>query len=252
VTFALIEGPVRAGPLVFAAAAAGAVAMVAFVVIERRVSHPMLPFEVFRSSQFTGANLTTFAVYGALGGALFLIVLQLQLSLDYSALEAGTSLLPVTVLLLVLSPTAGAVAQRIGARWPMTVGPFVAAVGLLLFGRVEPGTRYATTVLPAAVVFGLGMAITVAPLTNAVLSAVSGSHAGVGSGVNNAVARFAGLVAVAVLPALTGIDTGDATSLSDGFRVAMFVSAGACAVGGVIAAITVRRSATTPLERLPR
>jgi EmrB/QacA subfamily drug resistance transporter len=239
VTYALIEGPVRPGPWVFVLGVVGVVAIGAVVVIEQRVERPMLPFAVFRSRRFSGANATTFAVYGALGGALFLIVLQLQLSLGYSALEAGTSLLPVTVLLLVLSPTAGAIGQRVGPRLPMTIGPLVAAVGLLLFTRVRPGAHYATTVLPAATVFGLGLAITVAPLTNTVLSAVSSRFAGAGSGVNNAVARLAGLLAVAVLPALSGFDTTDTTTLTDGFVVAMRISAVLCVAGASIAACTV-------------
>src|SRR5207302_5244156 len=175
-------------------AVAGAVVLGVFVVLERRRPEPMLPPAVFRSRQFSGANLTTFAVYAALGGALFLVVLQLQVSLGYSALAAGSALLPVTVLMLALSARAGALAQRTGPRLPMTVGPMVVAAGMLLFRRVVPGASYASAVLPAAVVLGLGLSITVAPLTAAVLAAVEERHLGVGSAVNNAVARVAGLV----------------------------------------------------------
>jgi Na+/melibiose symporter-like transporter len=202
----------------------------------------MLPLGLFRSQQFSGANGTTLAVYAALGAALFLLVLHLQTVLGYSALEAGTALLPVTVLMLLLSSRAGALAQRIGPRIPMTVGPFVCAIGMLLFGRVEPGTSYGATVFPAAVVFGLGLSATVAPLTAAVLGAVEERRVGVASGVNNAVARFAGLLAVAVLPGLVGLaDAGDDAARTDAFVRAMQYSAVLCAAGGLIAFATVRR-----------
>jgi hypothetical protein len=141
---------------------------------------------------------------------------------------------------LLLSARMGALAQRIGPRLPMTVGPLVVAFGLLLFTRVEPGQSYLGAVLPGALVFGLGLAITVAPLTSAVLAAVDDHHLGVGSGVNNAVARVAGLLAVAVLPAVAGIDTGSAAGVSDGFTTAMVVAAVLCAAGGGVAFVTVR------------
>lgn len=238
--YALIEGTVEVNPSVIVAAIVGAGALVAFVVVEGRVRQPMLPLEVFRNRQFTGANLTTLAVYTGLGGATFLLTLQLQLGLGYSALEAGASLLPVTVLMLALSARAGALAQRVGPRLPMTVGPLVVALGLVLFARIEPGASYATTVLPAAVVFGLGLAFTVAPLTAAVLGAVDDHHLGVGSGVNNAVARVAGLLAVALLPAVAGLDTSSPEGVTGGFGRAMVVAAGVCAAGGLIAFVTVR------------
>ncbi len=201
----------------------------------------MLPLEVFRSSQFSGANLTTFAVYAALGGALFLLTLQLQISLGYSALEAGISLLPLTLMMLFFSSRSGALAARIGPRLQMTVGPVVAGLGLMLLVRVEPGTHYWTTVFPAVLVFGAGMTFTVAPLTAAVLAAVEDRHVGVGSGVNNAVARLASLVAVAVLPAVVGIDTGDPPTINAGFGAAMWISGIVAVVGGGIAFATIRR-----------
>jgi Na+/melibiose symporter-like transporter len=197
---------------------------------------------VFRSSRFTGANLTTFAVYAGLGGALFLVVLRLQVSLGYSALEAGASLVPMTGIMLVLSPRAGALGQRIGPRIPMTVGPLVAGGGLLLFGRLSPGDSYLAGVLPAVVLFALGMSLTVAPLTAAVLASVDESHTGLASGVNNAVARLAGLLAVAVLPALAGIATDESlgASLASGYATALRICAGICAAGGVVAFVLVR------------
>src|SRR5205085_8359322 len=183
------------------AASAGVAALVAFVVVERRSRRPMLPLEIFRSRQFTGANLTTLAVYAALGGTLFLLILELQLVLGYSALEAGASMLPVTMIMLLLSARMGALAQRIGPRWPMTVGPLVVAAGLVLLAQVGAGDGYLSGVLPGVVVFGLGLSATVAPLTAAVLASVEDAHMGVASGVNNAAARVAGLLAVGSLPA---------------------------------------------------
>lgn len=237
VTFALIEGPARgwsdAGTI--AAAAAGLVALVAFVRVERTHPDPMLPFGIFRSRQFSGANAATLLVYFALSGAMFFLVIELQRELGYSALEAGAALIPTTILLMLLSSRAGALASRIGPRLPMTLGPLVAAAGLAWMTTIAPGTSYATGILPAVVVFGLGLALTVAPLTTAVLAAVPQEHAGIGSGVNNAVARVAGLLAVALLPAVArGVD------FTDGFRRATWIAAGMCALGGVASWITIR------------
>jgi len=224
------------------ATAAGLALLAGFVGHERRSPGPMLPPSLFASAQFTGANLVTLAVYAGLGGAFFLVVVNLQLVLTYSALEAGTALLPVTVLLLVLSSRAGALAQRIGARLPMTVGPLIVAVGLLLLGEVDGSDRYLSGVLPAAVVFGLGLAITVAPLTAAVLAAVDEHHLGVGSATNNAVARLAGLLAVAVLPSAAGVAIERAgPDGMPGYPAAMRIAAGLCVVGAAVAAATIRR-----------
>jgi EmrB/QacA subfamily drug resistance transporter len=200
IAYALIEGNTTAP--VLGVAAVGVIALIAFFVIEARKRAPMLPLGLFRIAQFAGANATTLAVYAALGGAFFLIAVELQTALGYSAIETGAAFVPITVLMLLLSPRFGALSQRIGARIPMTVGPFVVGVGLVLFARIEPGAHYATTVLPAAIVFGLGLSITVAPLTAAVLGAVETERAGIASGVNNAVARVAGLLAIAVLGAI--------------------------------------------------
>jgi EmrB/QacA subfamily drug resistance transporter len=245
-SYALIEG--RAG---IVPGIAGAMALVAFFLYERSATDPMLPPSIFRSAQFTGANLTTFAVYGAFGGALFLVVLRLQVSLGYSPLAAGASLVPFTVLMLVLSPSAAQLAQRIGPRWPMTAGPLVSTAGLALFARVGPGSGFATTVLPAVVVFGLGMTLTVAPLTATVLASVDDEHAGVASGVNNAVARLSGLLAVAVLPSLAGIGgTSLGAGLRHGYAAAMWISAGVCAAGAVASFLLVRDA--VPVEAVVR
>ena len=242
VAYALIEGTAAVTVDVVAAGALGVLALVAFLVVERRVASPMLPLELFRSRQFSGANVVTVAVYAALAGLSFLLVLHLQLVLGYTALEAGAALLPVTALLLLLSARAGALAQRVGPRWPMTAGPLLVAAGLLLVALFGPGDRYVAHLLPGLVVLGLGLALTVAPLTAAVLAAVEDRHVGVGSGVNNAVARVAGLLAVALLPGIVGLDivAPDAGAASDGFALGMRLCAAACVAGAVLAFTTIR------------
>ncbi|MGH9039436.1 MAG: MFS transporter [Acidimicrobiia bacterium] len=251
-TYALIEGPARGGVLPAAAGVIGLLGLVAFLAIERRVANPMLPLDLFRSPQFTGANLTTFAVYFGLGGAIFLLVLHLQLSLGYPALQAGASLLPFTVIMLVLSARIGHLARRTGPRLPMTAGPLMTGAGLMLMARVGPGDAYLGAVLPAVAAFGLGMTITVAPLTSAVLAASDERNVGVASGVNNAVARLAGLVAVAVLPALTAIDPENPATVAAGFPEAMWVCAAACAAGGVAAFLTIRTAVPVkPVSQTP-
>jgi EmrB/QacA subfamily drug resistance transporter len=246
VTYALIEGPSPGtAPLVTTVAGiVGVAGLAAFVVFERESQHPMLPVDIFASRQFTSANLVTVAVYAALGGIFFLLAVDLQQSLHYSPVAAGASLLPVTAIMLVFSSRAGALAQRIGPRIPMTVGPVLVAVGLLLMRRINPGGTYVADVLPAVVVFAGGLSLTVAPLTATVLAAVDDRRAGVASGVNNAVARAASLIAVAVLPALAGI-TGSAyrvpRALTAGFHRACLITAGLCLVGAVIAWMGVRK-----------
>jgi EmrB/QacA subfamily drug resistance transporter len=240
--YGAIEGPAGEGGLALAVGAVGAALLVAFVVIELHSSDPMLPLGLFRSTQFTGANLTTLAVYGGLGAATFLVVLELQLAIGYSPIAAGASLLPLTIITLLLSPRAGALAQRIGPRLPMTVGPIVVGLGLLLYVRIAPGASFWTDVLPGSVVLGLGLACTVAPLTSTVLGAVDDEHVGVASGVNNAVARLAGLLAVAVLPGAVGLDVAaDVEAVTEGFHRAMMVSAVLCFLGGAIAFATIRK-----------
>lgn len=240
--FALIEGPGQGftSPFVLSGLVIGLAAIVAFPLVERRIAQPMLPLEIFSSRQFTGANLVTFVVYAALIGAMFLLGIHLQLTLGYSALEAGAAFFPITVLMMLLSPRAGQLSQRFGPRWPMTLGPLIMAIGLLLAARVEPGATYVGVVLPAAIVLGLGLAVTVSPLTAAVLAAVDEGHAGVGSGVNNAVARLAGLVAIAVLPLASGLGSG--ATLTEGYQRSMLISALGCGLGGLLAYATIRRS----------
>jgi len=201
----------------------------------------MLPLGLFRSRQFSGANAVTLAVYFALGGATFLLVLQLQRVLGYSPLAAGAALTPITVLLLVFSPVAGKVASRIGYRVPMTVGPIVAGLGVALLAPIGPGSSYLAALLPGIVVLGIGLAATVAPLTTAVLAGAEERHAGIAAAVNTAIARLAGLLAVALLPLVAGIGGTDAASLAGGFARAMWICAIVCAAGGGLALATLRR-----------
>ncbi|KWX01199.1 major facilitator transporter [Carbonactinospora thermoautotrophica] len=251
-TYGLIEGPVRgwASPSTLAALALGVTGLVAFVVVEARSPAPMLPLGIFRSGQFSAANIVTFAVYSALGGALFLLPIQLQQVAHYTPLAAGAALLPVTAIMLLLSSRSGALAVRIGPRLQMSLGPVISAIGLALLARVDADSGYVTEVLPAMTVFGFGLATTVAPLTWTVLESAPAEHAGVASGINNAVARAAGLIAVAVLPAAAGItreDYLDPAAFTTGFRVAVLIAAATCALGGLLAAVTIRR----PLEGVP-
>jgi EmrB/QacA subfamily drug resistance transporter len=243
-TYALIaagEGFARAD--VLGAAAAGVAGGVGFVVRERRAAEPMLPLGLFANRQFSGANLSTLAVYGALGGSSLFLVLQLQTTLGYDATGAGAAMLPAILLITVLSPTAGTLAARIGPRLPMTVGPLVVAVGALLLAGVDGSGPYVLEVLPGSLLQGLGMAITVTPLTATVLAAAPDALAGVASGVNNAVARAAQLLAVAALPVavgLSGDDYAEPLTFTAGYRVAMVVCAVAFAVGGAVSWLTIR------------
>ena len=240
-TYASIAGGEQgADPLVVATGVAGVLALAAFVWVERTSDHPLVPPALFASRQFTVANVVTFLVYGALAAVLFLLVLHLQVVVGYSPLAAGTSLLPMTLLMLVLSARSGALAARIGPRLQMTAGPLIAAVGVLLMFRIGPGSSYVTDVLPAVGLYGLGMVTLVAPLTATVLSSAPRAHAGAASGVNNAVARAAGLLAVAVVPPIAGL-TGNvyrnADAFADGFHMAIWIGAGMLAAGGLLSAV---------------
>ena len=253
-TYGLIEGPATGwtSPAVTGSLIAGVVLLGQFLLVESRAAEPLLPLGLFASAQFTAANAVTFVVYGALGGVLFLTPVALQEVAGYSPLASGAALLPVTMIMLAFSARSGSLAVRIGPRLQMSAGPCIVAAGVLLLVRLAPDGNYLTEVLPAVVVFGVGLAVTVAPLTATALGAAPAEHAGVASAVNNDVARVAGLIAVAVLPALAGI-TGDSylspVQLGTGFRTAMLVAAATCLAGGLLAAGTIRNPARSTQAR---
>ena len=251
ITDGLIEAPSASLLESVVPALAGVAAGVAFVVLERRRGRhpervpPMLPLGIFSSRQFTAINLITFVVYGAMGAVFFLLVLDLQVVAGFTPLQAGISLLPSTAALLLLSSRAGALAQRFGPRWLMTGGLLLAAAGLALLTRIGPNTSYVTDVLPAVLLFGIGLSMTVAPLTATVLASADERHAGVASGVNNATARAAGLLAVAGLPAAVGL-SGAALhmipALNRGFHEAMLICSGLLVLAAAGSAILVNNN----------
>jgi EmrB/QacA subfamily drug resistance transporter len=252
ITFAFIEAPALgwSSPAVLAMALVGVLGLAAFLVRERRAASPMLPLSIFAERQFAATNAVTFLVYAALVGATFLLPVVLQVVWGYSPLASGLALLPLTIILLALSARSGQLATRIGPRLQMSAGPVVVGAGLARLTLVTSGSNYVVYVLPAVVVFALGLAITVAPLTATAMSSAPAELSGIASAVNNDVARFGGLLAVAVLPALAGI-TGTVylhpDALAAGFRTAALISGATCAAGGVLAAFTI----TNP-ERAPR
>ena len=240
VTGALVEAPARGigDPLVLAAGGVGVLSLVAFCVLQVRSRDPLVPPEMFRNRTFTVANVLTFLLYAALGGVMMLMVMQLQVSLRYPPVLAGLAGLPITIIMLVLSARSGRLAQQIGPRAQLVVGPILVGVGMLMLRMAVPGASYLTGVLPGVVVFGLGLVIAVAPVTAAVLAAAEDRHAGVASGVNNAVARTGSLLAVAILPAVAGIrgdQYANPTALTAGWQMALLVCAVAAVAGGLVA-----------------
>jgi EmrB/QacA subfamily drug resistance transporter len=242
VTYAVIAAPQSAAALPWLAGAVGAAALVAFLAAEARMRHPMMPLDIFGSRQFTAANGVTFVVYAALGTLFFLLVVYLQVVLEYSALAAGSAAMPVTLIMFFLSERGGELAQRIGPRRPLTFGPMLMGAGFVGLSFIAPGTSYVTGILPPIVVLALGLALTVAPVTSTVMAAADERHSGVASGVNNAVARTAQLLAVAVIPVAAGLGA-DGLSQPEqfqaGFPRAMFICAGLAAAGGVLAWFTI-------------
>ncbi|MDT0351367.1 MFS transporter [Pseudonocardia sp. DSM 45834] len=244
-----------AAPVPLVVLAAGLAALAAFVAVEHRSPHPLVPPRLFADREFTAANIATLLVYGALGVVFLLLVLHLQVVAGFSPTFAGAALLPVTVIMLVFSARAGALAQRIGPRLPMTVGPLVSAAGLLLLRRIGPGASWLADVVPGVAVFGAGLALTVAPLTATVLASAPDRFVGAASGVNNAVARAAGLLSVALVPGLAGIggaDYADPATFAAGYQMAMLIATGLLVVAGVVSFLLIRRPMSTATsERLP-
>ena len=235
-TYLLTFWPSLSGGLTLVLGAVVVVLWLAFVLWQRR-PHPLVPLSLFGSRVFSAANLMTLLVYGALGAVLFFLVLQLQVSLGYSALAAGVATLPVTLGLVLLSSRFAVLSARTGPRLPMTVGPLLCAAGVLLMSGVDAESTYWLGVFPGIVLFALGLAGLVSPLTTAVLAAAPDDNAGIASSVNNAVARAGSLVAVAALPALVGLrgdDYQDPELLTDGYRFAAWTCAALLAAGGVV------------------
>jgi EmrB/QacA subfamily drug resistance transporter len=220
-----------------------ALSAIGYVVSERRSIHPMMPLGIFSDRTFSAANAMTLLVYAASGAVLFFLVLQLQTVSGYSALEAGAATLPITVCMLLLASKGGELGSRIGPRIPMSVGPIVMAVGTLLLMAVGDDVNYWTDVLPGLTIFGLGLALMVAPLTATVLAAAPDEHAGIASGVNNAVARAGTLLAVAALPVAVGLggdEYADPGAFDSAFQSATIACAVLLALGGVISWVTIR------------
>ncbi len=240
ITYALIEHTTAAAvPL----AVLGLLALSGFVVVERRIASPMMPVQLFASRIFSIANAMTLLVYGALGVVFFFLVLQLQVSVGYSPLQAGLATLPTTAIMLLLSSRSGALAARIGPRAQLSVGPLLAASGTFLLAGVDSSSGYLFGVLPGLTLFSLGLAALVAPLTASVMAAAPDRFAGVASGINNAVARTGSLLAVAALPALVGLSGADYQRpevFGAGYSDAMLISTGLLVAGGLISFIGLR------------
>ncbi|MDF5758268.1 MFS transporter [Spongiactinospora sp. TRM90649] len=248
VTYGLIE-PGTGKVALIAGIALGA----AFVWLEiHRSPRALVPVGIFASRVFTSVNVVTLVMYAAMGVLTFILVVQLQVSSGFSPIEAGTSMLPLTVLMLLLSAPAGELAKRIGPRTPMTLGTLVCAGALLLLSRVGAGASYWVDVLPAVALFGLGLAATVAPLTATVLASAEERYAGVASGVNNAVARTGGLLAVAAIPPLVGLTGASYTDPSDftaGFHASMLSCAALMAAASLITFLFIRGNVLADPER---
>ena len=223
----------------------GVATLIAFGLFERRAREPLLPTGLFQSRMFSAVNAVTFLVYGALGAIFFWLILELQIVSHFKPFEAGLAAMPMMGLMLVLSPRMGQLSQRIGPRLPMTLGPLLAALGCAWMSRIGPEASYLKDVLGPVVLLGLGLSVTVAPLTTAVLAAAPETSAGIASGINNAVARVAGLLSVAVLPLLTGL-RGEgyhhAAELLPAYRVALMLCAASLAAGAALSARFVRKA----------
>jgi EmrB/QacA subfamily drug resistance transporter len=247
--FALVEQPQRGwtSPVVLLGLVGGAILLVAFVAWERRVRDPMLPLELFESRNFSVTNIETLLVYAGLASLFFFLTIFLQTVAGYSALESGLAGLPVTIFLFFLSSRIGALSARFGPRLFMGVGPLVAACGVLMLLRLDESVDYARDLLPAMIVFGLGLATTVAPLTATVMAEAGRGDSGIASGVNNAVARVAGLLGIAVVGVAVAGRSGAELDLA-GFRLGMAITAVVVGAGGLVGLLGIRNPAVASDE----
>ena len=224
-------------PAVWGTGISGIIALIAFVLHERRAAQPMLPLELFKSRNFSAGNIATFFIYAALALQGFLLVIFLQQVAGFTATMAGLASLPITIIMFLLSSRFGALSGKYGPRWFMTAGPIIAGLGTLYMAGVNMPTNYWTELLPGILLFGLGLSVTVAPLTSAILGSIKSKQAGIGSAVNNAVARIAGLLAVAIIGLLVG-----STVDLNGFRIGITACAALLIFGGIISAFGIRNS----------
>jgi EmrB/QacA subfamily drug resistance transporter len=251
-TWALTESGPRgwSDPTVFVGAIVAVLGAFAFVYRMLHAADPLVPPGLFARREFTVTNLATVLLYSAIGVSFFLVAYELQVAAGWSGLQAGTALLPATLLMLLFAARSGAIAQKIGPRVQLTIGPLLTAAGLLLLTRIGPETSWLPDVLPGAIVFGLGLVTFVAPLTATVMASVSSDHVSIASGVNNAIARTANLAAVAVIPVVSGLTSASGPSeVTDSFRMALVIAAVISALAaplsffGLGAHVRVRRSA---------
>ena len=240
IVYALIEQSKYGwnSPIIYGTFVIGILAMVGFIVHEKRFTHPMLPLSLFKTRNFSVGNIATFFIYAALSLQGFLIVIFLQQTAHFSALAAGFASFPITIIMLFLSSRFGALAGTYGPRLFMGLGPIIAGFGVLLLLSTKLPTDYWTQFFPGIVLFGIGLSMTVAPLTSAILGSIHSSQAGIGSAVNNAVSRIAGLLAIAAI----GIFIGDSVSLQ-GFHQGLIICASLLFVGGIVSSISIQNTA---------
>jgi Na+/melibiose symporter-like transporter len=254
VIYALTEGPAHgwsdASVVVFGVVGVGCLS--ALVPVEQRRPRPMLRTTLFQSRQFDAINAATLLFYGALAAASYLVVLECELRLGYSATEAGAALIPESVAFLLVSPFAGGLVARFGTRWPMAAGILVAAVGFCWLSAARPGEAYAEALLPGAIIWGLGIGLTVAPLTAGVLAAVDDADLGEASAINDAASRVGGVVMVALVPVLLGVGSAHSLGqpLARNYQSAMLVMAGLSVAAAIITVLFVSRS-RVPASQLP-